>query len=507
MRCSKNASSLSILSNDLEGYFADVNSEHSTQTQVWLLFKLAFSLIEHFFSAKVVVIFVDCFELFLLRLFFDWLRSHRFLSRCKNFRYAKTTWVASKFVNCRNEEALRSTLCKQLRCLLTFETEGYFLGGVTSICLWLIRNLGAKCFLSYLFIRNFFLGLFYGICFFHINLLVLLLLNNLLQIILLWQVFLISVFLRAFWRARLTFRVITGLQLHIRIDFPEFLHSLASLVPPPLVNLGLCHACLFWNCNDFLSRPKQIAASKLILEASQLLFCLALASVAATLPLRPNNWVFIVLWDFSHPNFFLSVWRFRVCEGACCWGQCSFVSCAFLRRLARVAVWLLVDHWLLSHHRQGLRGRHATLLLCSRCPAHFLSLLGRAAPPNCALRHWFALAWPWLVAFFIISLNIGHCGGGRWSCTWVFLQVCWFGLRRFWYSVTTVLGLPLSYTDEGLEATDEAPWGAIIEYTGPGLLGFISCWIMKHLKEVGQLVNGLESRLDSMLYRRRWISN
>ena len=349
------------------------------------------------------------------------------------------------------------------------------------------------------------MGLFYCISFFLINLLVLLLSGNLLQIILIWQVFLISVFLRTFWRGSLTrlqFWVIPSCKLHISTGFLEFLHSLACLVPPPLVNLRLCHARLFWNFNDLLSRPKQIASSKLILEASQLLFCLALASMATPMPLWPNYGVFAILRDFSYPHFLLSVWGVRVGKRTCCWGQCGFISCALFRWLARNAVWLLMDHRLLGHHRQGLRGHHAALLLCSRsCLGHFLSLLGRAAPPNGALKRWFTLARRRLQVILIFSLNIGDCGGGWWGSAGVFSQIHWFSLR-FWLGVTSFLGLLLSCTDEGLEATYEAPRGAIVEYTGPGPLGPSSCLAMEHLEEGRRLVNGLESRPESLHHRR-----
>ena len=80
-RCSNEASSLSILSHDFEGYFADVDPEHGAQTLVWLLFKLASGLIEPLHSAaKVCKILEDCFGLFLYRFFFILLRSYRFFT-------------------------------------------------------------------------------------------------------------------------------------------------------------------------------------------------------------------------------------------------------------------------------------------------------------------------------------------------------------------------------------------------------------------------------------------
>ena len=320
------------------------------------------------------------------------------------------------------------------------------------------------------------------------------------------QDFLISVFLRAFWQGSLTllqFRGIPGCQLHISIGFPKFLHALACLVPPPLVNLGLCHAGSLWNFDDLLSGPEQIAASKLVLEASQLFLCLSFAFVAATLPLGPDYGVFCILWDLCNPNLLLSVWGVCVCERAYCWGQSRLINCALLRRLARDAFRLLMNHWLLGHHRQGPRGHRAALLLCSRSPAHFLSLLGRATAPNCALGRWFALARRRLEALLIFSLNIRHCGGGWWGSTRVFSHVCRFELRGFWCSVISFPCLPLSYTDEGLETTDEAPRGAIFEYTGLGSLGPRSCRAMEHLEEGRRLVSGLESRPEALLYRRR----
>lgn len=75
------------------------------------------------------------------------------------------------------------------------------------------------------------------------------------------------------------------------------------------------------------------------------------------------------------------------------------------------------------------------------------------------------------------------------------------------FSVATVLFLPLSYYEEGLEATDKAPWGAIIENTDPIPLGFSSCLAMKYLKEGRQPVNGLESRPESLQCGRQRIGN
>lgn len=63
----------------------------------------------------------------------------------------------------------------------------------------------------------------------------------------------------------------------------QLFHSLARLVPPPLVDLSLAHASALGNLNDLLARPQKVAASELILETSKLLLSLSLPLVAAAL--------------------------------------------------------------------------------------------------------------------------------------------------------------------------------------------------------------------------------
>ena len=49
------------------------------------------------------------------------------------------------------------------------------------------------------------------------------------------------------------------------VDF-EALDSLASLIPPPLVDLSFSHSSPFSDFDDLLSGPEEITASQLILQ-------------------------------------------------------------------------------------------------------------------------------------------------------------------------------------------------------------------------------------------------
>ena len=60
------------------------------------------------------------------------------------------------------------------------------------------------------------------------------------------------------------------------VDFQAF-DSFASLIPPPLVDLGLSHASPLGNFDDLLPRPKEITASQLILQNWELLLSFSFA--------------------------------------------------------------------------------------------------------------------------------------------------------------------------------------------------------------------------------------
>ena len=57
----------------------------------------------------------------------------------------------------------------------------------------------------------------------------------------------------------------------------ESLHALASLVPPPLVDLRFAHTRASRDVHYFLTRPEEIARSELALQTRQLLLCLSVA--------------------------------------------------------------------------------------------------------------------------------------------------------------------------------------------------------------------------------------
>lgn len=63
----------------------------------------------------------------------------------------------------------------------------------------------------------------------------------------------------------------------------EFFHALASLVPPPLVDLRFAHSGSLRDFDDFLARPKQVASSQLALQTGQLLLRLSLSLEAGAL--------------------------------------------------------------------------------------------------------------------------------------------------------------------------------------------------------------------------------
>ena len=75
---------------------------------------------------------------------------------------------------------------------------------------------------------------------------------------------LIRHFLRLVVRTVTTF-LVDGCLRHLVVDFQAF-DSLASLIPPPLVDLRLRHASPLGDLDDLLPRPEEITSPQLILQ-------------------------------------------------------------------------------------------------------------------------------------------------------------------------------------------------------------------------------------------------